>query len=116
MRPVALAAGDRQRDFQCVEIRARTADSDWPRAPHDNAILTVDDRGIGIEPADLGRIFNRFERARSAPQQAGLGLGLYIAREIVIQHGGSIRADRRRGGGSRFSIIVPLINNPAQSI
>ena len=80
----------------------------------EEAVLTVDDRGIGIDSADLGRIFNRFERARSAPQQAGLGLGLYIAREIVTQHGGSIRAERRRGGGSRFSIIVPLMN-PARS-
>jgi PAS domain S-box-containing protein len=79
---------------------------------HDNeAILTVDDRGIGINPADLGRIFNRFERASSAPQSAGLGLGLYIAREIVTQHGGSIRAERRRGGGSRFSIVLPLTNS-----
>jgi signal transduction histidine kinase len=73
-----------------------------------DAALTVDDRGIGIDPGDLGRIFNRFERVRSAPQSAGLGLGLYIAREIVTQHGGSIRAERRRGGGARFSIIVPL--------
>ncbi len=74
------------------------------------AVLTVDDRGIGIDPNDLSRIFNRFERASSAPQSAGLGLGLYIAREIVTQHGGSIRAERRRGGGARFSIIIPLDN------
>ena len=75
-----------------------------------HAVLQVDDRGIGIDPNDLGRIFNRFERASSTPQSAGLGLGLYIAREIVTQHGGSIRAERRRGGGSRFSIILPLSN------
>jgi PAS domain S-box-containing protein len=72
------------------------------------AVLQVDDRGVGIDPNDLGRIFNRFERAASSPQSAGLGLGLYIAREIVTQHGGSIRAERRRGGGSRFSIILPF--------
>jgi PAS domain S-box-containing protein len=75
------------------------------------AVLTVDDRGIGIEPDALGRIFNRFERA-SSPQSGGLGLGLYIAREIVTQHGGSIRAERRRGGGSRFSITLPLSAAP----
>ena len=74
------------------------------------AVLTVDDRGIGIDASDLTRIFNRFERASAAPQSAGLGLGLYIAREIVTQHGGSVRAERRRGGGSRFSIIIPLTN------
>ena len=71
------------------------------------AVLNIDDRGIGIDSADLARIFNRFERARSS-QSGGLGLGLYIAREVVTQHGGSIRAERRRGGGSRFSIVVPL--------
>jgi PAS domain S-box-containing protein len=74
------------------------------------AVLTVDDRGIGIDASDLTRIFNRFERASAAPQSAGLGLGLYIAREIVTQHGGSMRAERRRGGGTRFSIIIPLTN------
>jgi PAS domain S-box-containing protein len=71
------------------------------------AVLMVDDRGIGIEPDALGRIFNRFERA-SSTKSGGLGLGLYIAREIVMQHGGSIRAERRRGGGSRFTITLPL--------
>jgi len=73
----------------------------------------IEDRGIGIEPDALKRIFNRFERASSAvPQTGGLGLGLYIAREIVTQHQGSIRAERRRGGGSRFSIILPLSASP----
>lgn len=72
------------------------------------AVLTIEDRGIGIEPEALKRIFNRFERASAENQSGGLGLGLYIAREIVTQHGGSIRAERRRGGGSRFSIILPL--------
>jgi PAS domain S-box-containing protein len=73
------------------------------------AILAVEDRGIGIEPASLKRIFNRFERASSATTQSGgLGLGLYIAREIIGQHRGSIHAERRRGGGSRFTIVLPL--------
>ncbi len=77
------------------------------------AFLMIEDRGIGIEPDALKRIFNRFERASSAvPQTGGLGLGLYIAREIVTQHQGSIRAERRRGGGSRFSIILPLSASP----
>jgi PAS domain S-box-containing protein len=74
------------------------------------AVLAVEDRGVGIDPDALTRIFNRFERAAS--QSGGLGLGLYIAREIVNQHGGSIRAERRRGGGSRFSITLPLSAKP----
>ena len=75
-----------------------------------NAVLMVEDRGIGIDPDALGRIFNRFERASATSQSGGLGLGLYIAKEIVTQHGGTIRAERRRGGGSRFSIILPRSN------
>ncbi len=78
------------------------------------AVLTVDDRGSGIEPESLKRIFNRFERASSSPQSGGLGLGLYIAQEIVTQHGGSIRAERRRGGGSRFTISLPLSPKTSQ--
>lgn len=73
----------------------------------------VDDRGGGIEPESLKRIFNRFERASSSQQSSGLGLGLYIAREIVTQHGGSIRAERRKGGGSRFTIVLPLPSGTA---
>lgn len=73
----------------------------------EEALVVIEDRGVGIEPDALTRIFNRFERA-SVSTQSGLGLGLYIAREIVMQHGGSIRAERRRGGGSRFSIVLPL--------
>jgi PAS domain S-box-containing protein len=77
------------------------------------AVLMVDDRGGGIEPESLKRIFNRFERASSSQQSSGLGLGLYIAREIVTQHGGSIRAERRKGGGSRFTIVLPLPSGTA---
>ncbi|HLI80836.1 MAG TPA: PAS domain-containing sensor histidine kinase [Candidatus Binataceae bacterium] len=77
------------------------------------AVLAIEDRGVGIDPNALTRIFNRFERAAS--QSGGLGLGLYIAREIINQHGGSIRAERRRGAGSRFSITLPLSAKPTSS-
>jgi len=74
------------------------------------AVLMVEDRGAGIDPAALTRIFDRFERAAS--HGGGLGLGLYITREILSQHGGTIEAERRRGGGSRFSITLPLPVQP----
>jgi PAS domain S-box-containing protein len=78
------------------------------------AVLNVDDRGAGIDPADLGRIFNRFERASSSPQ-AGLGLGLYIAREIVVnmadRYAPSVGAAAARASVSSFPChISPSLN------
>ena len=72
------------------------------------ALLVVEDHGIGIDPDDLSRIFGRFERTMASKNYGGLGLGLYITRQIVEQHGGSIRAENVSSGGARFVIEVPL--------
>ncbi len=71
------------------------------------ARLTVHDRGIGIPPAAIDRIFNAFERAVPVEAYAGLGLGLYIARKFVEMHNGSISA-RSDAGGTTFTIDLPL--------
>ncbi|HET7784757.1 MAG TPA: ATP-binding protein [Myxococcales bacterium] len=73
----------------------------------DRAVLVVRDHGPGIAPPDRERIFMRFERA-AGKDVSGLGLGLFIAREILEGHGGSIRADEAAGGGARFVIELPL--------
>jgi signal transduction histidine kinase len=73
----------------------------------DAAIVEVADQGIGIAPADQQRIFERFERAVSASSYGGLGLGLYIARQIVDALGGSIRVESAPGAGSRFTVQLP---------
>ena len=73
----------------------------------ERARLTVADEGIGIEPDRLHRIFERFERAVSATHYGGLGLGLYIAREIVVAHGGSITVDSTPGMGAVFIVELP---------
>lgn len=75
------------------------------------AVLAVQDRGIGIPVDDLSRIFGRFERTAISHNYGGLGLGLYIANQIVQQHDGSIRAESRSGGGARIVIELPLISN-----
>lgn len=72
------------------------------------ARLTVQDHGIGIAPEEQERIFGRFERATSSEHFAGLGLGLYIAKEIVAAHGGAIRVDSEPGNGARFTVELPL--------
>jgi PAS domain S-box-containing protein len=69
--------------------------------------LTVRDQGIGIPPADQERIFERFERVASSRQYTGLGLGLFIVREIVRAHGGSIRVDSQPGQGATFVVELP---------
>ena len=72
-----------------------------------HATLTVTDRGIGIAPENVARIFNQFERVVGQRTFGGLGMGLYIARQIVQAHGGSVQVESAAGQGSRFQIILP---------
>jgi signal transduction histidine kinase len=77
----------------------------------DKALLVVQDRGIGIPVEDLERIFGRFERTAVSRNYGGLGLGLFIAHQIIEQHAGSIRAESRSGGGARIVIELPHTTN-----
>ncbi len=70
--------------------------------------IEVEDRGIGIAPEDLGRVFDRFERAVSVRHYGGLGLGLWIVRRLVEAHGGSIHVRSTIGEGSTFTVNLPL--------
>jgi PAS domain S-box-containing protein len=72
------------------------------------ARLAVRDRGIGVAPAERGRIFERFERAVSSKHYGGLGLGLYIVRRIVDAHGGAIGVESAPGAGAQFVVELPL--------
>ncbi|GHG91648.1 hybrid sensor histidine kinase/response regulator [Comamonas sp. JC664] len=69
--------------------------------------LSVRDRGIGIAKQDQTRIFHRFERAAASRNTDGLGLGLYIAREIVSAHGGTLTLESEPGHGSTFLVTLP---------
>jgi signal transduction histidine kinase/PAS domain-containing protein len=73
----------------------------------DVARLYVRDRGMGIPPADQERIFERFERTDTSKHFGGLGLGLYITRQIVEAHGGTIRVTSNPGQGSTFIVKLP---------
>jgi len=69
--------------------------------------LTMSDGGPGIPESDWDRIFRRFERAASMRSFGGLGLGLYVARQIVEAHGGDIRLLRPQPKGAHFMIRLP---------
>ena len=72
------------------------------------AVVKVEDEGIGVAPEAQQKIFNRFERAVSANEISGLGLGLYISQQIVAAHGGEIRLHSEVGKGSCFEVRFPL--------
>lgn len=78
----------------------------------DGGSVVVADKGIGIPPDKIGAIFNRFERGEARRNYAGLGLGLYIARQIVEAHHGLIHVTSEQGKGSVFTVDVPF--NPRE--
>jgi signal transduction histidine kinase len=77
----------------------------------DEARLSVQDRGIGVPIEDQPLVFERFHRAKNVDDRrfAGMGLGLYIARGIVEQHGGRIWLDSTPGAGSTFFVALPAV-------
>jgi signal transduction histidine kinase len=75
----------------------------------DRVAITVADTGIGIAEADLPKVFERFYRAENARFRSGMGLGLSIAQSIAEQHGGKIMVESASGQGSRFTVILPLL-------
>ena len=74
----------------------------------DRAVLQIEDRGPGIPEDARSRLFGRFERAAPVEKYGGLGLGLYITREIVVAHGGTVRAENVAPQGARFTVELPL--------
>jgi signal transduction histidine kinase len=72
--------------------------------------IAVQDAGIGIPEDDIPQLFQRFRRASNVDDRrfAGMGLGLYICREVVARHGGRIWAESTLGSGSTFHVALPL--------
>jgi two-component system sensor histidine kinase SenX3 len=76
----------------------------------DMVAVSVTDQGIGIAPADLDRIFERFYRADQARSRdtGGTGLGLAIVKHIAVNHGGRVDVESTVGEGSRFTLRLPV--------
>ena len=73
--------------------------------------LSVIDQGIGIPEMELEAIFGLFYRSpdRAARDAAGMGLGLYISKEIVVRHGGRIWAESGGVKGSTLNVVIPRV-------
>jgi signal transduction histidine kinase len=89
-----------------VTVRARREENDggsW-------AVVTIEDRGLGIPAADLPYVFDRFRRGANVRRHiAGSGIGLTGAKQIVAQHGGAITVRSVEGEGSTFTLRLPLL-------
>lgn len=72
------------------------------------AVIEVKDQGLGISHENIERIFKRFERVHADGNITGLGLGLYISRNIIEAHQGRIKVESELGAGSTFSVYLPL--------
>jgi two-component system phosphate regulon sensor histidine kinase PhoR len=79
----------------------------------EEAIISVQDNGVGIPAEDLPRIFERFYKADRARSGGGTGLGLAIAKHTVERHNGRIWAESIEGKGSTFYFTLPIQDNPA---
>jgi signal transduction histidine kinase len=73
----------------------------------DSVSLAVQDTGIGIPPEQQEQIFKRFERLVPHTNVSGMGLGLYISRQIVHAHHGEITLESEKGVGSKFTVLLP---------
>ncbi len=75
----------------------------------DRVQIVVWDTGVGINPARLPGVFDRYAQVQTggAPAVRGTGLGLALARELAELHGGGIRAESTEGEGSRFTVSLP---------
>src|SRR5216684_1177459 len=96
-------------DGGSVEVALQLA-SEWQEA-----LISIRDQGIGIPQAEQAQLFGRFVRASNSQTQgiSGTGLGLYLCRELVSQHGGDIWFESTEGSGSTFFLRLPLLPSTA---
>ena len=73
------------------------------------AAIRVSDLGVGIAPEDRTRVFEQFARVGDHLRTPGLGLGLYITKQLVEAHGGTIGVESALGEGSTFSVVLPTV-------
>jgi PAS domain S-box-containing protein len=103
----------RPEESPVVTVEARIFSGRLPQSAADTpdeplCELTVSDNGIGFDEKYLDRIFNVFQRLHARGLYDGTGMGLAIARKIVLYHGGDITAQSKPGHGARFKVVLPV--------
>ena len=93
---------------------ARSAVTVNGREDGPSVVLSVHDQGLGIAPDDIDRLFHKFQQLEASASRrfSGTGLGLFITKAIVEQHGGRIEVESTVGEGSTFSIVLPRDTAP----
>lgn len=113
----APVKGDQQRIEQAILNLMTNAIKYSPKAEEirvilevkgDNVTLKVRDYGIGLTEHQQQQLFTRFYRAENIQNISGLGLGLYLTKQIIDRHGGKIKVESEYGSGSEFSFTLPL--------
>jgi signal transduction histidine kinase len=82
---------------------------------HATIRIEVSDRGVGIPPAEQSRIFEAFYRVEKGLEHdvKGSGLGLAVVKHVADAHGGTVAVDERPGGGSTFTLTLPVVEATA---
>jgi two-component system CheB/CheR fusion protein len=95
-------------DTQRIDVRLRRADA-MSGTGHAEAILQVQDYGPGISAAELPQVFTRYFQSAHTTAHGGLGLGLFITRELVTAHDGDVSVVSTEGQGATFTVRLPLL-------
>jgi two-component system phosphate regulon sensor histidine kinase PhoR len=80
----------------------------------ESVTVTVSDTGVGIDPEDLPRVFERFYKADRSREGRGTGLGLAVVKHTVEAHGGTVAVESEPGRGSTFSFSIPAASLPPE--
>jgi signal transduction histidine kinase len=84
----------------------------------DRVTISVSDTGVGIDPDDQGKLFQKFSRIDNelSVQAGGSGIGLYLTKEVIELHGGTIRVDSEPNSGSTFTVTLPKQPNKTRKV
>lgn len=121
--PLPEVMADESQIFQLLQnLVANAIKFRGPSAPQvhieagrqgDHWLFAVRDNGIGIDPAQYGRVFQVFQRLHSRDEYPGSGIGLAVCKRIVQRHGGQIWVESQPGAGSTFYFTLPVAGPPA---